>query len=185
MIYHLNELLTKMGAPEAREKPRLEWYYFSDAKDGAGSEIAGYADIRFDMGGERLVAELKAPRSEDEIDASPDAATHDRFHMVAERTARPFYFRITEMSFDGEAYTRPSKAIIELGLSLFHAKALDISIRMVEQSFNKEDMLEIKDEDPRKGLRNIPVRRRIEKPAETFGVVIPFRPRQVVAQTGL
>lgn len=185
MIYHLNELLTKMGAPEAREKPRLEWYYFSDTKDGAGSEIAGYADIRFDMGGERLVAELKAPRSEDEIDASPDAATHDRFHMVAERTARPFYFRITEMSFDGETYTRPSKAIIELGLSLFHAKALDISIRMVEQSFNKEDMLEIKDEDPRKGLRNIPVRHRIEKPAETFGVVIPFRPRQVVAQTGL
>lgn len=181
MIYHLNELLTKMGAPEAREKPRLEWYYFDDT----GSAIAGYADIRFDLGGERLVAELKAPRTADEIDISPDAATHDRFHMVAERTARPFYFRITEMTFDGETYTRPSKAVIELGLSLFHAKALDISIRMVEQSFNKEDMLEVKDEDPRKGLRNIPVRRRMDKPAENFGVVIPFRPRNMVAQTGV
>jgi len=182
MIYHLNELLTKMGAPEAREKPRLEWYYF----DETGSEIAGYADIRFDLGGERLVAELKAPRTAEEIDTAPDAATHDRFHMVAERTARPFYFRITEITFDGETYTRPSKAIIELGLSLFHARALDISIRMVEQSFNKEDMLEMKDEDPRKGLRNIPVRRRAaETPAETFGVVIPFRPRNLVAQTGL
>lgn len=181
MIYHLHELLTKMGAPEAREKARLEWYYF----DPETQEMAGYADIRFDMGGERLVAELKAPRSAEEFADSPDMATEDRFYMVAERTARPFYFRVTEITFDGETYTRPSKAVIELGLSLFHAKALDISIRMVEQSFNKEDMLEAKEEDARKGLRNIPVRRRAEKTAERFGVVIPFRPRNMVAQTGL
>ncbi len=176
MIYHLHELLTKMGAPEAREKERLEWYYF----DPETQEMAGYADIRIDMGGERLVAELKAPRTCAEALNSPDLAAEDRFYMVAERTARPHYFRISEISFDGETYTRPSKAVIELGLSLFHARALDISIRMIEQSFNKEDMLEHK-ETTASGFRNVPIRRRADttakKPVETFGVVIPFRPR--------
>jgi len=177
MIYHLHELLTKMGAPEVREKTRLQWHY-CDAESGA---VEGFADIRLEAGGERLVAELQALRSDTEQAQSPDSAAEDRFYLLAERTARPNYFRVLHISFDGETYTRPSRGVVELGLSLFHAKALDISIRMVEQSFNKQDMLEDRSDMPPQSRLMIPVRLResAAKPAESFGVVIPFRPRSV------
>lgn len=175
MIYHLHELLTKMGAPEVREKNRLQWHY-CDAESGA---VAGFADIRLEAGGERLVAELEAMRSDEEKQTSPDHADEDKFYLLAERTARPNYFRVLHISFDGETYTRPSKSVVELGLSLFHAKALDISIRMVEQSFNKQDMLEPREESTGSRLILSPRLHAASKPAETFGVVIPFRPRSV------
>jgi len=176
MIYHLHELLTKMGAPEVREKTRLQWHY-CDAESGA---VEGFADIRLEAGGERLVAELQALRSDTEQEQSPDTAAEDRFYLLAERTARPNYFRVLHISFDGETYTRPSRGVVELGLSLFHARALDISIRMVEQSFNKQDMLEDRSDMPSQSRLMIPVRlRESVKPAESFGVVIPFRPRSV------
>lgn len=182
MIYHLHELLSKMGAPEVREKSRLQWHY-CDADTGA---VAGFADIRLEAGGERLVAELEAIRSDDEKADSPDHAAEDRFHLLAERTARPDYFRVLQISFDGETYTRPSRSVVELGLSLFHARALDISIRMVEQTFNKRDMLDARDEDLFAASRLPPLRlREPVKTAERFGVVIPFRPRAVVQTSGL
>ena len=183
MIYHLHELLTKMGAPEVREKLRLQWHY-CDTDTGA---VAGFADIRLEAGGERLVAELQAVRNDDEQVQSPDHAAEDRFYLMAERTARPNYFRVLHIGFDGETYTRPSRGVVELGLSLFHAKALDISIRMVEQTFNKQDMLEdTRDEMVQPSRLMSPIRLQgMAKPAaETFGVVIPFRPRSV-AQTGV
>lgn len=183
MIYHLHELLTKMGAPEVREKLRLQWHY-CDADTGA---VAGFADIRLEAGGERLVAELQAVRNDDEQAQSPDHAAEDRFYLMAERTARPNYFRVLHIGFDGETYTRPSRGVVELGLSLFHAKALDISIRMVEQTFNKQDMLEdTRDEmvQPSRLMSPIRLQGTAKPAAETFGVVIPFRPRSV-AQTGV
>lgn len=174
MIYHLHELLTKMGAPEVREKNRLQWHY-CDSETGA---IAGFADIRLEAGGERLIAELQALRSEDEMTQSPDHADEDRFYLMAERTARPNYFRVLHISFDGETYTRPSRGVVELGLSLFHAKALDISIRMVEQTFNKQDMLDAREEDTSRSRLIIPPRpREASPPPADFGVVIQFRPR--------
>lgn len=138
MMYHLHDLLKKMGAPELKSRPRLEWYYF----DKARNMLAGFAEIRLEAGGEFLVAELKRYR-EDHID--DDGRHHDvfeeSFFLYAERTARPDHYRITRLSFDGEDYGHPTKPIIELGLGVFHARALDISIRMVEQTFNKDDML--------------------------------------------
>jgi hypothetical protein len=139
MIYHLNDLLKKMGAPDLRQRNRLEWYYFDKTRNG----LAGFAEIRLEAGGEFLVAELKRYR-EDHVD--DDGKRHDifeeNFFLYAERTARPEHYRITRLSFDGEDYGHPTKPIVELGLGVFHARALDISIRMVEQTFNKDDMLE-------------------------------------------
>ena len=139
MMYHLHDLLKKMGAPELKSRPRLDWYYFDKTRNG----LAGFAEIRLEAGGEFLVAELKR-YSENHID--DDGKRHDvfeeSFFMYAERTARPDHYRITRISFDGEDYGHPTKPIIELGLGVFHARALDISIRMVEQSFNKDDMLQ-------------------------------------------
>lgn len=139
MIYHLRELLKKMGAPDLGDKRRLEWYYF----DKARNQLAGFAEIRLEAGGEFLVAELKRYQDNHVDD---NGKKHERFEesffLYAERTARPEHYRVTRLSFDGEDYGHPTKPIIELGLGVFHARALDISIRMVEQTFNKGDMLQ-------------------------------------------
>lgn len=139
MIYDLQSLLLKMGAPEVREKGDISWHYF----DAAKNRIAGAAEIRLEAGGERLIAELKHIRENVEDD---NGKTHpvyvDSFFMAAERTARPGHYRIIRMAFDGEVYDKPKQNIVELGLGIFHARALDISLRMVEQTFNKQDILE-------------------------------------------
>lgn len=138
MIYKLSDLLMKMGAPEAKERGRIEWHYF----DKETNTLAGQANIRLEAGGEFLVAELKHTRKDYEDD---DGMMHgqyeETFFMYAERAARPGHYRITRLSFDGEDYGHPTKPIIELGLSIFHARALDISVRMIEQVFNKMDIL--------------------------------------------
>lgn len=197
MIYHLRDLLQKMGAPELRDRKRLEWYYFDKTKN----KLAGYAEIRLEAGGEFVVAELKRYQ---EADAASDAHFEESFFLYAERTARPEHYRITRMSFDGQDYGHPTKPIVELGLGVFHARALDISIRMIEQTFNKDDMLDasapvsadpipatpplstaltgVKNARARSRVRNVTATS-IEEPAKTarqeaYGVVIPFRPRQ-------
>lgn len=138
MIYNLTDLLARLGAPEVQEKGRMEWHSFDHARNC----IAGFAEIRLEAGGEFLVAEMKRLRENYEDD---DGQMHDlyeeSFFMYAERAARPNHYRVTQIAFDGENYGHPTKPIIELGLGIFHARALDISIRMVEQSFNKMDML--------------------------------------------
>ncbi len=145
MIYHLRELLKKMGAPDLGDKRRLEWYYF----DKARNQLAGFAEIRLEAGGEFLVAELKRYQDNHTDD---NGVKHDRFEenffLYAERTARADHYRVTRLSFDGEDYGHPTKPIIELGLGVFHARALDISIRMVEQTFNKGDMLQEVEHSP-------------------------------------
>ena len=50
MMYLLDDLLAKMGAPDLKEKGRLEWFYF----DPVRQDIGGAAEIRFEAGGERL-----------------------------------------------------------------------------------------------------------------------------------
>ncbi len=144
MIYHLRELLKKMGAPDLGDKRRLEWYYF----DKARNQLAGFAEIRLEAGGEFLVAELKRYQDNHTDDnGQKHARFEENFFLYAERTARPDHYRITRLTFDGEDYGHPTKPIIELGLSVFHARALDISIRMVEQTFNKDDVLEPAEQD--------------------------------------
>lgn len=189
MMYHIHDLLKKMGAPEAREKKRIEWHFF----DRDSRALAGYAEIRLEAGGEFLVAELKRLHENYEDDNGQRHTRYEEtFFMYAERTARADHYRITRMSFDGEDYGHPTKPIIELGLSVFHARALDISIRMVEQSFNKQDMLAEEDLPVLPGktvtaarvktppARVIdPVRKTVRQ--EAYGVVVPFRPRIVNA----
>lgn len=190
MIYHLHDLLKKMGAPALRDKRRLEWYYF----DKATNQLAGFAEVRLEAGGEFLVAELKRY---DESPADKKGKRQERFEdsffLYAERTARPEHYRITRMSFDGQDYGHPTRPIVEMGLGVFHGRALDISIRMVEQAFNKTDMLDaVETPAPEKTVITAKSsRRRIEHaplPApvktaqqEAYGVVVPFRPRSAMA----
>lgn len=181
MMYRLEDLLAKMGAPEVRERQHIEWHYFDKTK----KDLAGYADIRLEAGGERLVAELKRTRENYEDDhGNIHAQFVESFHLTAERAARPDHYRVTRIAFDGDAYETPGKAIIELGLSVFHARALDISIAMVEQTFNKDDIL-----SPQAPKERMDFGYFVTKPAapvneaaprkEGYGVVIPFRQRKL------
>jgi len=177
MIYFLNDLLQKMGAPEVREKGRIEWHYFDKTRNTLG----GFAEIRMEAGGERLIAEMKTVR---ENHTDEDGKLHpvytESFYLYAERTARAGHYRINKLILDGDEYSNPQRGVIELGLSVFHARALDISIRMVEQIFNKQDITEPAADPlalpeslvPRFKLRELP-----DVKPERMGVVIPFRPR--------
>lgn len=168
MIYELNDLLRKMGAPEVEEKKKVEWYYF-DQKGGDGQNtLAGLATIRLDAAGELLVAEMKHVH-ENIVDDDGEfhAERTDYFQLTAERTARPGHYRVLSVSVDGATYEKPSKAIIELAVSVFHARAIDISLRMIEQSFSKDDMLSRADDHSGLfrsflGGRDTPLRKRTE-----------------------
>ena len=159
MIYGLNEILTKLGAPEVKERGEISWHYFMPRQE----HLAGHAVVRFENDGEHLIAELHHVREnvvgDDDIEYVSKTET---FYLYAERTARPDYYRVTRLSFDGEEYPKPAKSVIELGLSIFHARALDISIRMVEQAFNKEDILSVESSLP------VQQKRPLKTPAKTF-----------------
>lgn len=172
MIYALHDLLIKMGAPEVAERGRIAWHSFNDD----GMSLKGSAHIQLDAGGERLTAELRNIRENYEDD---DGRYHpvyeESFHLTAVRTARPDHYRVVAVALDGEVYERPQKSIIELGLSVFHARALEISILMVEQAFNKEDIFNAAESTRR--LEKLFVAKAAPKKQESWGVVVPFRPR--------
>jgi len=177
MMYALKEILCKLGAPEVQERGRIEWHYFNKEKSG----IAGYAEIRLQAGGEELVAEMRHIRENFEDDEGKLHPVYtESFYLFAERTARAGYYRVTKLSLDGEDYSSPQKGVVELGLSVFHARALDISIRMVEQAFNKQDIVEPKEppRDPAARLKAVlATRRAVAVEKEEWGVVVPFRSR--------
>ncbi len=179
MMYSLYDLLIKMGAPEVKEKKCIEWHYFDDAK----KELAGFAEIKLDPKGHRLTAELKHLHKDfHDEDGNVYPTYTETFYLEAERIGGSDSYRVAKICFDDEEYLNPRKAVIELGLSLFHARALDISIRMVEQTFNKQDMFELAPEtETRRPVFTRPMfvaNPETQAPRkETFGVVIPFRPR--------
>jgi hypothetical protein len=172
MIYTLNDLLMKMGAPEAKEKGQMRWHYFDKTND----EIGGFAEVRLVNGGNGLIAEMKHLRRDYEDDAGEKRGDYtESFYLYAERTGTRY--KVTKVAFDGEEYSHPQKSIIELGLSMFHARALDISILMVEQAFNRQDILRpVVDE--RFQFRSAPIDIRDSFKKEAWGIVVPFRPRQ-------
>jgi hypothetical protein len=172
MFYQLDDLLIRMGAPEAREKNHIEWHYFDQAR----SDLAGYAEVRIEAGGKFVIAEMKRTRDnyEDDHGNILDSFT-ETFSMRAERVAGDHY-KIVRLAFDGTTYENPEKNIVTLGLGLFHARALDTSILMVEQAFNKQDMFEPRAEAEER-FRKAIFSAVDAAPRQNFGVVIPFRPR--------
>lgn len=183
MIYDLNDLLKKMGVSEVSEKGRVVWHYFDKQK----KTVAGFADIRLEAGGEILCAELQQIRENYEDDSGKIHPTFvESFFFYAERTGNPSKYEVTRMTLDGADYQHPSKAIVELGLSVFHARALEISIRTVEQAFNKEDILETTITASPQSKRIIAQRKEFPRmpqhavhPEQQMGVVVPFRPRNI------
>jgi hypothetical protein len=188
MMYTLEELLTKMGAPEAKEKGQMRWHYFDrasgESKNGseAAQEMGGYAEVRLLDGGEALVAEMKQMRNVavDDGAQGSEKLYSESLYLYARRSGNRY--TVTKIAFDGEEYPNPRKSIIELGLSIFHARALDISILMVEQAFNRQDIV-IPATEPaplaKFASMVMPPQKEVKK--EAWGVVVPFRPRAKAA----
>jgi len=188
MMYTLEELLSKMGAPEAKEKGQMRWHYFDKASDRnkngseAADETGGYAEVRLLDGGEALVAEMKQMRNVavDDGAQGTEKLYSESLYLYARRTGNRY--SITKIAFDGEEYANPRKSIIELGLSIFHARALDISILMVEQAFNRQDIVIPTGESaPLPSFSSIVMPAKKEVKKEEWGVVVPFRPRAKAA----
>ncbi|HYD18037.1 MAG TPA: hypothetical protein VEF76_06135, partial [Patescibacteria group bacterium] len=109
MLYAIHDLLQKMGAPEAKERGHIEWHYFDKTK----KQLTGFAEIRFEAGGERLIAEMKHIKENYEDDTGRHHASYiESFYLYAERTARAGYYRVTKVSLDGEDYNNPQKGVI-------------------------------------------------------------------------
>lgn len=173
MLYRLQELLIKMGAPEVRERKNIEWHYFDNNK----ADLAGFADIRLENNDKRLIAELKRTRENYEDDHGQLHSHFDEsFRLIAERVPATDEYKVTEIAFDGDVYINPPSSVVELGLSIFHARALDISIRMVEQAFNRDDILSpvTVDEQIRPSHVSSFAKRDPQKPA---CVILPFKRR--------
>lgn len=172
MMYKLEELLTKMGAPEVKEKGQIRWHYFDRQHD----EVGGFAEVRLLDGGAALVAEMKHlhyPAAGEQDENSPGLYNETLYLHARRNGAR---YEVTKIAFDGEEYAQPQKPVIELGLSLFHARALDISILMVEQAFNKQDIVQpVIDHSPQ--FRGVPAHVKPSVKKDSWGVVVPFRPR--------
>ncbi len=167
MMYTLDELLMKMGAPETREKGQIRWHYFDRKSD----EVGGFAEVRLLDGGATLVAELRQWGGGRQDDADAES-----LYLHARRAGTRY--AVTKIAFDGEEYPHPQKPVIELGLSIFHARALDISILMVEQAFNRDDIVHQTQPEPEM-VPNAYITRRPQysRAQQEWGVVVPFRPR--------
>jgi hypothetical protein len=172
-MYTLDELLMKMGAPETKERGQMRWHYFDRTND----EMGGFAEVRLLDGGASLIAEMKQLRQVT-VDDGVGAAERkyaESLYLYARRTGTRY--AVTKVAFDGEEYQHPPKSVIELGLSIFHARALDISILMVEQAFNRQDIV-LPVAETHSHLKNIPANNlKGSFKKEAWGVVVPFRPR--------
>ncbi|MDE2337165.1 MAG: hypothetical protein KGL10_07625 [Alphaproteobacteria bacterium] len=180
MMYTLDELLMKMGTPETRERGQIRWHYF-DRHDAAAG---GFAEVRLLDGGATLVAELRQWRS-CAIEGDPAGDDVESLYLHARRDGSRY--AVTKIAFDGEEYPHPQKSVIELGLSIFHARALDISILMVEQAFNRDDIVHqplpaLPDNARVSRAPRVPAQEPGMRKAEAqWGVVVPFRPRSLPA----
>lgn len=160
MTYALTELLAKLGAPEVEETEHVRWTYFKKEN----TEIGGFAEIRLEDDGRRLVAELRHWKENiEDDDGVLHCALRESFYLHAIGLADHGRFRVTKIAFDGEDYTHPESGIVELGLSIFHSRALEISIKMTEEKFKKKTP----------EIKSMPVRK-------DWGVVVPFQPRVAI-----
>src|SRR5690606_17345010 len=107
-----------------REQKRVHWHYF----DKARRDVAGSAEIRLENDDARLVAELRHMRREHADDeGNVHALFTETFTLKASRNADGLY-DVDIISFDDQHYTQAQDHVVELGLGIFHARALDISI---------------------------------------------------------
>lgn len=176
MDYNISTLLTKMGIPELATKKEIKWQYM----DMRNEDNGGFAHAEFDAEERFLTISLRHVRTSvsDEI-----GTIHDRkeetFSLKARRIGDSDTFRITEISFDGEDYAPEDTGMIELGCSIFYARAVEINSIMIDQKFNAalQEQCQDRAEKLRSKFENFQEQ---NKPADIYGIVVPFKPRKGV-----
>jgi hypothetical protein len=175
MDYDLKELLHKMGVPELTEKNAVKWHYM----DTTDQDIGGFADVRLDVYSRFLTVELRHWKKDFKNDDGHIEARHtESFLLKARRLGSSDLFRITELIFDGTEHDPKSSAMVELGCSIFHARAVEINTLMVEQRFKaleKEMNTPICATDRLKKRFQSSLE---EKAQQVWGIVVPFQPRK-------
>lgn len=174
MNYELTALLNKMGVPDLMERKSIRWSYADDLDPS----VHGFAEVRLESSDRFLTAELRHHRKNFEDDLGIIHPFHaESFYLQARRVDDSSQFRISLLSFDGRTYDLRQSAMIELGLSLFHGRAVDISTRMVEQKFAlvTEEMKKL---DTAREPKFAMAKKKKQAPAENpASNVITFRPR--------
>ncbi len=167
MFYELKDLLDKMGAPEAAEKGSVKWYCF----DEESGEVAGFAEVKLIEDGKRLIAEQKhIRRNYTDDDGNFYEAFIEEFYLHAKRDREGFI--VTKIAFDKGNIQNPPSDAVELGLGMFRASAVNISILMEQQrdTIIQKDIIENLQQS-----FGVAVSKQPEKlsPKE-WGVVVPF-----------
>lgn len=143
MHMKLEDLLLKLGVPEVEDTGRQRFHYTD--KDDA--EVGGFADVRMEGQGQYLTADLKHWRKgvmEDEGHVVPSLI--QSVHVRATRLGQSDLFDVTEVGFDGTTYRPCPRPMIELACAIFHARALDISMRQANHMFNHDPLKDVADE---------------------------------------
>lgn len=179
MDYDLIHLLKKLGVPEVAEDGAVRWHYM----EASDPEIGGFADARLEARGRILTVELRHMRKFYEDDNGLIHASYtEEFLLKARRLGTSNMYRVMLVAFDGNDYDPADTAMIELGCSIFHSRALEISTIMTERAFGavSEEYEAGGEDDPAEILR-----KRFEashsstkNTDESWGVVVPFRPRK-------
>ena len=174
MDYEITTLLTKMGIPELTEKNSIKWQYV----DARNDENGGFAHAEFDAEKRFLTVSLRHIRTSttDEIGTLYDKK-EETFALKARRIGDSDTFRVIEISFDGTDYAADDTAMIELGCGIFYARAIEINSIMIDQKFNHA--LQEKYQDRADHLRSkFEHFQEQNKPADIYGIVIPFKPKK-------
>jgi len=176
MDYDLKQLLYKLGAPEALDKDQVRWHYI----DASDLEVGGYADIRIEANGRLLTVQLKHTKKNCEDDCGTfHTKREESFFLQARRLGDSQLFRVTDISFDGNDYSSDNTAMIELGCSIFHARAVEINSLMVEQKFNLATDKDFSNSSAERLRDKLKMMREMSQPKpEMWGIVVPFHPRK-------
>ena len=147
--------------------------------DTRDHDIGGFADVRLEQNGRSLTVELRHWKKNFEDDNGDIKAHHtESFLLTARRIGNSDLFRITELSFDGTQYDPNDVGMIELGCSIFHARAVEINTLMVEQKFKALEKEMAENTEATEHLKKRFQSSLEEKAQEIWGIVVPFQPRK-------
>lgn len=169
MEYSLYDLMTRLGVgQEVTFNRPARWSYTDPEQKGVG----GFAEVRFDVSETVLTIELRHWKGAHKTDIG---LMNDRrvetIFVEAMRSGDSDNFSVSVMILDGDVYEVFDESLLDLVLSIFRSRAIEINMKMVEQKFKCKatSISEILDHLPApQGQDNRP---------RPTAEIIPFRPR--------
>lgn len=169
MEYPLHEIMSRLGVGQevSFERP-ARWSYADCENKGVG----GFAEVRFDTSQSVLTIELRHWKAahKTEIGLMNERRVETIF-VEALRIEGSDDFSISVMILDGEVYEVFDDSLLDLVLSIFRSRAIEINMKMIEQRFKcrATSIGEI--------LDHLPQTKNQDNRPRATAEVIPFRPR--------